>query len=179
MWVGPGAAGSDAEEPAADGDSPLHKAALGGHAEVVALLKQRVQVSGGTRLLFLVASLVADAGIVSSLTISRHACCLCFLKTSWMAAPPLQLDQRNSSGSTALYNAASQGHAAVVRELAEEGAAGEERRACRSPVAWAGQGSCTVTALVRTHVLIPSAAGVASVLHLMLWVHALVTCHTL
>ena len=39
----------------------------------------------------------------------------------------LQLDQRNSAGSTPLYNASSQGHLAVMRELAEEGATGKRR----------------------------------------------------
>lgn len=51
----PPAAGSDAEEPAADGDSPLHKAAIGGHVAVVRLLKGRTHLeqrnaSGSTSL---------------------------------------------------------------------------------------------------------------------------------
>ena len=38
------AAGSDVEEPAADGDAPLHKAAIAGHLAAVQLLKTRSQV---------------------------------------------------------------------------------------------------------------------------------------
>jgi ankyrin repeat protein len=38
------AAGSDVEEPAADGDAPLHKAAIAGHLATVQLLKTRSQV---------------------------------------------------------------------------------------------------------------------------------------
>lgn len=39
-----------------------------------------------------------------------------------LAGARCQLDQRNTTGATALYNAASQGHVLVVRHLAAEGA---------------------------------------------------------
>jgi ankyrin repeat protein len=117
------AAGSDVEEPAADGDAPLHKAAIAGHLAAVQLLKTRSQVRSLPVVVFHM-----PLPPVQKCAMPSAMCCSVFQLSS-LPCPALllQLDQRNSAGSTPLYNASSQGHLAVMRELAEEGATGKPR----------------------------------------------------
>eukprot|EP00887_Chlorella_sp_A99_P000878 scaffold5.g878.t1 len=93
----------------ADGWSPMHHAAAGGHREVVqALLAAQAELD----------DMAADGDTpLHKATLGGHLAVVQLL-----TAARCQLDQRNTTGATPLYNAASQAHVAVVRHLAAEGA---------------------------------------------------------
>lgn len=130
---------SDVDDVAHDGDTALHKAALGGHLDVVRLLlAARCQVrgrangvgpGGGVTRARLCSLLHACSCQVKGDSYGRQRTCMPmpYLQQGQLptpAVPAPQVDVRNTSGSTALYNAASQGHTGVLQELLHAGAAG-------------------------------------------------------